>query len=236
MHISPRVKKQSVVPERAAHSLSVVDDHLYVISGYGSVKHYAPDAWRLNLKALRCAATKNSQQVRASHVSSALDGARHLCHMSSVCKGPEVQLAQEDAQEAECSQWMRAKRRRTEPVDMAANVQAGHPGGAQDSAALKALPVQIKPAPLAICQANGAVPVATLPKVQHCGTSSGEERLRHENKELQKALDHERQLLKGMVNNQELLKEVQPSPALHLSSCDLDSMTLARVATGVQSK
>ncbi|CAL8466866.1 g6402 [Coccomyxa elongata] len=161
--------------ERAAHSLSVVDGHLYVISGYGSVKHYAADAWRLNLKALRSAATKNSQQ--------------------------------EEAQEAECSQWMRAKRRRMELVHVAANVQAGHPGGAQDSAALEALPVQNQSAALAICQANGAFPVATLPKVQHCGTASEVERLRHKNEELQKALDHERQMLKGMVNNQELLKE-----------------------------
>ncbi|BDA40842.1 probable Kelch repeat-containing protein 2 at N-terminal half [Coccomyxa sp. Obi] len=162
--------------ERAAHSLSVVDGHLYVISGYGSVKHYAPDAWRLNLKALCSAATENSQQ--------------------------------EEAQEAECSQWMRAKRRRKEPVHVAANGQAGHPGGAQDSAALEAPAVQNQPAALAVCQANGALfPVAALPKLQHCSTLSEEERLRHKNEELRKALDHERQMLKGMVNNQELLKE-----------------------------
>lgn len=139
-------------------------------------------------------------------------------------------LAQEEAQEAECSQWMRAKRRRKEPVHVAANGHVGHPGGAQDSAALEAPAVQNEVAALAICQANGALPVATLPKLQHCGTPSEEERLRHENEELRKALDHERQMLKGMVNNQELLKEVQHSQALHLSSCISDSVTVARVA------
>ncbi len=43
--------------------MSLVGDHLYVISGYGSVRHYASDAWRLSLKAPRVAAI-DSQQVR----------------------------------------------------------------------------------------------------------------------------------------------------------------------------
>ena len=131
---------------------------------------------------------------------------------------------------------MTAKRKRKEPVHVAANAQADHPGGAQDSAALEALAAQQQPPALAACQANGAFPVAILPKAQHCGAPSEEERLRHENDELRKALDHERQVLKGMVNNQELLKEVQHSPALHLSSRYSEFVTLVWVARCVESE
>ncbi|EIE26556.1 hypothetical protein COCSUDRAFT_64551 [Coccomyxa subellipsoidea C-169] len=161
--------------ERAAHSVSLVGDHLYVISGYGSVRHYASDAWRLSLKAPRVAA---------------------------------IDCQQGGAEAAEGSQWMKAKRRRTDPTKGAANGHAAFVESAVDiSAAVPKVPaVQIKPAPVA-CQAQGACRAAAVSALPVCGSSLEEERLRHENEELRRALDHERNLLKGMVDNTELMKQ-----------------------------
>ena len=119
-------------------------------------------------------------------------------------------LVQGGAEAAEGSQWMKAKRRRTDPTKGAANGHAAFVESAVDiSAAVPKVPaVQIKPAPVA-CQAQGACRAAAVSALPVCGSSLEEERLRHENEELRRALDHERNLLKGMVDNTELMKQVR---------------------------
>ncbi len=119
-------------------------------------------------------------------------------------------LVQGGAEAAEGSQWMKAKRRRTDPTKGAANGHAAFVESAVDiSAAVPKVPaVQIKPAPVA-CQAQGACRAAAVSALPVFGSSLEEERLRHENEELRRALDHERNLLKGMVDNTELMKQVR---------------------------
>lgn len=65
-----------------------------------------------------------------------------------------------------------------------------------------------EPAPVVVCQAEGTCLAAALVARQQSDTSAEQERLRLENEQLRKALDHERKLLKGMVDNHELKKEV----------------------------
>ena len=115
---------------------------------------------------------------------------------------------------AEGSQWMRAKRRRTDSAKVAVNGQAACEGGAVDvTAPVPHLPaVQFEPAAPAACQPQAACRALAVPALHNCAASAEEERLRHENEELRRALDHERNLLKGMVDNTELMKQVLALP------------------------
>ena len=129
---------------------------------------------------------------------------------------------------AECSQWMRAKRRRTDLAKVAANEQAAYEGRPVDvPGPVPRVPaVQCEAAPPAFQAQLATSRALAVPALHACGASAEEERLRHENEELRRALDHERNLLKGMVDNTELMKQVLGWPqeslvyhASHILTC-----------------